>query len=201
MAVATESIRETIDMSAIASRQTRRIRFLRILDVGILLATIAVFLLFLVVLIRVVFPQDTRLGDISADRDSVVAANEIRGEVDLAGVGALGSFVARLGNIYRDVKIRQADSIAWGDATRGATVRNHDAIQTFAGSRARVDFTKDNELRISQNSLVVFQNGAADPFLERRDPALVVLDGELGGAVNADYGSFTVEFPAGTVEL
>lgn len=80
-------------------------------------------------------------------------------------------------------------------------MHDRDAVQTFSNSRARVDFTTDNELRIGQNSLVVFRSGAADPFLQRREPAVVVLNGELSGRVNADYGALGVQFPAGLVEL
>ena len=59
----------------------------------------------------------------------------------------------------------------------------------------------DNELQIGQNSLVVFRQGASDPFLDRREAAVVVLEGELTGTVNADYGAFAVELPAGLIEL
>lgn len=180
-----------------------RNRYLKRFDVGVLLATLLIFLLFVTLLIRVVFPEGHRLGDaISVGDSALFKADEI-GHVDVAGssVGKIGNFIAHLGDIRREVKIRPADSIAWSNASEGTTVHNRDAIQTFSRSRARVDFTRDNELRIGQNSLVVFRSGAADPFLERRDPAVVVMSGELTGTVNADYGALGVQFPAGLVEL
>ena len=100
-----------------------------------------------------------------------------------------------VGDVRRDVKIRSADSIAWINASEGNTVGNRDAVQTFNNSRARVDFETDNELRIGQNSLVVFRSGAADPFLERHDPAVVVMSGELSGTVNATTVRSAYAFP------
>lgn len=129
--------------------------------------------------------------------------SEERGQVDIAGgsTGGLRGFIAQLADVRRNVKIRSANSIVWRNASRGAAVGNNDAVQTFADSRARVEFTQDNELRIGQNSLVVFRGGSSDPFLQQRDAAVVVMDGELVGVVNADYGPFAVQFPAGLVEL
>ena len=64
-----------------------------------------------------------------------------------------------------------------------------------------MDFTTDNELRIGQNSLVVFSSSVADPFLQKRDPAVVVMEGQLDGSVNSEYGSFAVALPAGLAFL
>ncbi|MGI9249120.1 MAG: hypothetical protein ACR2QI_08895, partial [Woeseiaceae bacterium] len=187
----------------IGNAPATRSRYLKVLDVGVLLAALIIFLIFLAVLIRVVFPEGTRLGDLKSERNSGLIEADSLGQVDVdaGGIGRLGSFIAHLGDIRREVKIRPADSIAWSDASEGAIVHNRDAVQTFSRSRARVDFTTNNELRIGQNSLVVFRSGAADPFLGRRDPAVVVMDGELTGTVNAEYGAFAVRFPAGLVEL
>jgi hypothetical protein len=181
----------------------KRNRYLKVLDIGVLLGALIVFLVFLAILIRVVFPEGSRLGDMTSERNSEFFESDRLGQVDVdaGGIGSLGSFIAHLGDVRREVKIRSADSIAWSDASEGATVHNRDAVQTFSRSRARVDFTTNNELRIGQNSLVVFRSGAADPFLDRRDPAVVVMDGELSGTVNADYGALAVQFPAGLVEL
>lgn len=178
-------------------------RYLKMMDIGVLLAALVIFLIFLALLIRVIFPEGTRLGNTASERNSVFLEADRLGQVDVdaGGIGSLGSFIAHLGDVRREVKIRPADSIAWSDASEGAIVHNRDAVQTFSRSRARVDFTTDNELRIGQNSLIVFRSGAADPFLGRNDPAVVVMDGELSGTVNADYGAFAVRFPAGLVEL
>ena len=180
-----------------------RTRYLGLIDIGVLLTAVGVFLCFLILLIRFVFPQGARLGDISPGGDSALLGAGERGGFGIAGdaMDKFGDFIAHLADVRREVKIRSADSIAWTDATEGVSVRNRDAVQTFANSRARVDFTTDNELRIAQNSLVIFRSGAADPFLQRRDPAVVVMEGELTGAVNAEYGSFGVELPVGVVVL
>ncbi len=189
--------------NTIENTPVERNRYLKVLDIGIILAALLIFLIFLAVLIRVVFPEGTRLGDMTSERDSEFFEAGRLGQVDIDadGIGSLRSFIAHLGDVRREVKIRSADSIAWSDASEGGIVHNRDAVQTFSRSRARVDFTTSNELRIGQNSLIVFRSGAADPFLGRREPAVVVMDGELSGTVNAEYGAFAVRFPAGLVEL
>lgn len=186
-----------------ADAETRRDRYRGIMDVGVFFATLAAFLLFLILLVQILFPQGLRLGDTTMSTNSTMTDGKGHGDVGLAGdnVGNLSRFKAYLGDVRRDVKIRSADSIAWTNAVRGSSVSDRDAVQTFTRSRARVNFTRENELQIGQNSLVVFRNGASDPFLDRREAAVVVLEGELTGSVNSDYGTFAVELPAGLVEL
>lgn len=178
-------------------------QILKLLDIGVLVVALLIFILFLFLLVKVVFPKGSRLLDNASMSTSSVLQGNDRGAIDIAtdGDGNSGAFIAQLGQVRRDVKIRSADSIAWTSASSGTAVRNRDAIQTFSDSRARVDFTTDNELRIGPNSLVVFSNGAADPFLARREPAVVVMDGELTGAVHAEYGALGIQLPAGLVEL
>ncbi len=195
----TEPVVATVRDREIASWR----RYLKVLDVGVLLASLLVFLVFLGLLIRFVFPEGQRLGDIAINRDAMPLEALETGQVDVSGgaVGGFSKFSAFLGDVRREVKIRPADSIAWRDASQGTTVHSRDAVQTFSRSRARVDFTTNNELRIGQNSLVVFRSGSADPFLQTREPAVVVMSGELTGRVNADYGALGVQFPAGQVAL
>lgn len=178
-------------------------RFAGLMDIGVLVGASVIFLIFIILLIRYVFPEGMRLGDSGSRDNSALLQTEQIGRVDVASESMrdFGSFVAKLADVRRDVKIRPADSIAWSSASEGATVHNRDAVQTFQNSRARVDFTTNNELRIGQNSLVVFRSGAADPFLESREAAAVVMSGELSGRINADYGVFALDFPAGVVEL
>lgn len=173
------------------------------LDLAVLLASLLVFVLFLFLLDKIVFPKGSRLEDIISSQNSDLPEIDERGQLQLADADddGIGRFVAYLADVRRDVKIREADSVVWSRASEGFSVHNRDAVQTFSDSRARVDFTTDNELRIAQNSLVIFRSGASDPFLERREAAVVVLDGELSGNVNAEYGAFPVELPVGLVIL
>lgn len=201
MAVVAESLREPARLPTDERKSWGR--YLRVLDIAVLLASLVIFLVFLALLIRFVFPEGQRLGDLASGSGATTIETDEVGLVDISGgsISRFGKFIAQLGDVRRDVRIRSADSIAWSNASAGITVRNRDAVQTFSNSRARVDFTTDNELRIGQNSLVVFRSGTADPFLQRRDPAIVVMNGELSGTVNADYGALGVQFPAGLVEL
>jgi hypothetical protein len=178
-------------------------RYLGLLDVCVLLLSLLVFFVFLLMLNRILFPEGARLGDLAALSGSGSQTIDRRGEISLAGdaIDGFGAFIAQLGEVNREVKIRPADSIAWTDAKQGAAVNNRDAVQTFANSRARVDFTTDNELRIGQNSLVIFSSSVADPFLQRRDPAVVVMEGQLDGSVNSGYGAFAVALPGGLAVL
>ena len=181
----------------------RRKRYLGVLDIGVLLLSLLVFFGFLLMLNRILFPEGARLGDLASLSGSGPQAIDQRSEVSLAGdaIEGLGAFIAELGEVSREVKFRPADSIAWTIAEQGAAVNDGDAVQTFANSRARVDFTTDNNLQIGQNSLVIFSSSVADPFLQRRNPAVVVIEGQLDGSVNSDYGSFTVALPAGLAVL
>ncbi|MBT8105871.1 MAG: hypothetical protein HKN65_11075 [Woeseiaceae bacterium] len=178
-------------------------RWLGWLDVGVLLVTLLIFVLFLMLLNNLVFPEGARLGDIMARDSGSESSRRGRNSVDIDsdGFGDFGDFVARLSDVQREVKIRRADGVAWTDARIGRTVVDDDALQTFANSRARVDFTTENELEIGQNSLVIFRSNSADPFLQKRDPAVVVMQGELGGSVNEDFGAFAVELPSGVAVL
>ncbi|MBT8091969.1 MAG: hypothetical protein KJN77_02965 [Gammaproteobacteria bacterium] len=200
-------LRETARLEAamVAESEVRTVsrRYLGWLDVGVLLITLLVFLVFLLILNNLVFPQGARLGDIAARDGSGQTTSGGRGDVSVIGDGVdgFGQFIARLADVRRDVRIRPADSVAWTNAREGESVRNRDALQTFANSRARIDFTTDNHLQIGQNSLVIFSNNTADPFLQRRDPAVVVLQGELGGIVNEGYGAFAVQLPSGVALL
>ena len=178
-------------------------RYLGLLDVSVLLLSLLIFFVFLLMLNRFLFPEGARLGDLASLSGSGPQTIEERGEISLAGdaIDGFGAFIAKLGEVSREVKIRPADSIAWTNAKQGAAVNNRDAVQTFANSRARVDFTTDNNLRIGQNSLVIFSSSVADPFLQRRDPAVLVMEGQLDGSVNSAYGDFAVALPAGLAFL
>lgn len=179
----------------------QRRRFLKMFDIGVLLVALLIFFIFLQVLLRVVFPHGARLVDMTAIEEPAGSTAAGSGSIEIADAGDFNIFKAFLGDIRRDVKIRPANSVAWTSARKGNEVRDRDAVQTFSNSRARVDFTTDNRLRIGQNSLVVFRNGAKDPFLAKREAAAVVMEGELSGEINADYGAFAIEFPVGLVEL
>jgi hypothetical protein len=154
-------------------------RYLGWLDVGVLLITLLVFIAFLLLLNNIVFPEGARLGDITARDNIGETTRRERGDISVTGDGldGFGDFVARLSDVRREVKIRPADSVAWTDAREGVAVNNRDALQTFSNSRARIDFTTDNHLQIGQNSLIIFSSNTADPFLQRRDPAVVVMQG------------------------
>jgi len=178
-------------------------RYLGLWDVGVLLISLLVFFIFLLLMNRILFPEGARIGDLASLSGSGPQTLDQRGEIDLAGdaVDGFGAFIAKLGEVSREVKIRPADTIAWTSAKQGTAVNNRDAVQTFANSRARIDFTTDNKLQIGQNSLVVFSSSVADPFLQRRDPAVLVMEGQLDGSVNAEYGAFAVALPAGLAVL
>ncbi len=183
--------------------QTVSRRWLGWMDISVLLVMLLIFILFLMLLNRLVFPEGASLGDLAARSYDTTSERRARGDVgiDSDGFGEFGEFIARLADVQRDVKIRRADSAAWSNAQLGGAVMNEDALQTFANSRARVDFTTDNRLQIGQNSLVVFRSNTADPFLQKRDPAVVVMQGELGGSVNDDFGAFAVQLPSGVAIL
>lgn len=171
-------------------------------DVGMIIAALVFFTLFVNALVRFSFPEGARLTNTMVRQGTAVVQTGDRGVVDIASTaGNFAYFRAILGDVHRDVKIRPAESVAWTSARKGAPVNRQDAVQTFSNSRARIDFEADKILNIGQNSLVVFSGGATDPFLTRTTPAVVMMSGELTGQITSASEAFGIEFPAGLVEL
>ena len=64
MAAVAESITEAAVTTADNREAEKTRKYLKLMDVGVLLAALVIFLIFITILIRLAFPVGTRLGDI-----------------------------------------------------------------------------------------------------------------------------------------
>lgn len=167
---------------------------------------VLVFFGFLSILIRAIFPQGTSLivdPDAGAPSDASWS-----GDVEL-GINAENAaieqlFAGEILKIQRRVQRRGANTLTWNDASVGDKVVRKDAVQTFARSTAVVEVNNDSQLTMGENSLIVFDQQDADPFLAGRNSVLVVIDGELSGTLSGKDRSrfrFGVNLPNGDVTL
>ncbi len=99
---------------------------------------------------------------------------------------------------------REANTLTWDDASVGDKVVRNDAVQTFARSTAVMEVNNDSQLTLGENSLIIFDQREADPFLADSNSVLVMIDGELSGHLSGAARSrfrFGVNLPNGDVTL
>jgi hypothetical protein len=172
-------------------------------EFGLVVGSVAVFFVFLTVLIRVYFPQGTSLGE---NQVWVTAASSDDVELEFNSASALAAqlFAGEILTIQRRVQRRGANSLAWSEANVGDTFTDNDAVQTFAKSTALLEVNEQSRITIGQNSLIVFDKRAADPFVAQQGTALVMIDGELSGTLTSDDDSpfhFGVRLPSSDLTL
>lgn len=168
-------------------RFQRRTTILALSEIGLVAGSVAVFFVFLTVLIRVYFPQGTSLGE---NQVWASASPSPEGNVQLE-VGSTKSlaeqfFAGQILTIKRRVQRRGANSLAWSEANVGDMFTENDAVQTFARSTALLKVSDESRITIGQNSLIVFDKREADPFVAQQGSALVMINGELSGTLTSD---------------
>ncbi len=185
-------IQNTDDGNLIVNERRQK-RFVLLSEATMVAACMLVFFGFLTALIRAFFPQGTSL---IVDPDTnIFAATSWSGEVEL-GIDSEGGdvdtlFAGEILKIQRNVKHRGGNTLAWKDATVGGKVVRNDAVQTFARSTAVMEVDNHSRLTIGENSLIVFDQREADPFLADSSSVLVMIDGELSGTLSgADKSRF-----------
>jgi hypothetical protein len=184
----------------------RRNRFVWLSETAMVAVCVLVFFGFMSALIRLYFPQGTSLIA-EQEADSLGQATR-NGDVEL-GINSNDAEVSQLFageilSIQRRVQHRGADTLTWSDASVGEKVARNDAVQTFARSTAVMEVNSDSQLTLGENSLIVFDQRQADPFLADRNSVLVIIDGELSGTLSgADRSRFRfgVNLPNGDVTL
>ncbi len=153
-----------------------------------IIAIVLVLAFFLIILgmLEKFFPSGTSFQDLMR-RDGGSQAGAHSGERDLL-VSAQGqdarltdskSVVAMLASTHNTVKSKDANAIAWRTAKSGTALRDRDAVQTFSGAEAVIQFDAENQLRISENSLVIIRRMESDPILRERRAFSLVVDGAL----------------------
>jgi hypothetical protein len=189
----------------IANKQ-RKARFVLMSEAAMVIGCMLVFFGFLTLLIRAYFPEGTSLL-VDPDGSLFVDASW-SGDVEL-GVDAAGGdvdtlFAGEILRIQRRVQHRGANTLTWNDANVGGKVERNDAVQTFSRSTAVMEVNRDSKLTIGENSLIVFDQQEADPFLSDSNSLLVMVEGELSGNLSgADKSRFRfgVNLPNGDVTL
>lgn len=91
---------------------------------------------------------------------------------------------ATLTSLYRDVRFRRGNSIAWGGASAGMQLFSQDAVQTFDRSGAGISFGGKDQLSVGSNSLVVVTRLNADDEAGPRSYRVQV-DGEVSANLSA----------------
>jgi len=186
------------------SRFRRRAALLALSEFGLVAGSMIVFFAFLTMLIRVYFPQGTTLGE---NADWTSASLLPGGDIELE-FGSDNSFVqifaGEILTIQRRVQRRGASSLAWAEANVGDTFTQNDAVQTFAKSTALLRVNEESRITIGQNSLIVFEKRAADPFVSQQGSVMVMIGGEMSGRLTNDDNSpfeFGVRLPNSEVTL
>ena len=186
------------------SRFRRRAVLLALSEFGLVAGSMVVFFAFLTLLIRVYFPQGTALGEnASWTSASLLPGGEIELEFG-SGNSFAQIFAGEILTIQRRVQRRGANSLAWAEANVGDTFTQNDAVQTFAKSTALLRVNEESRITIGQNSLIVFEKRAADPFVSRQGSVMVMIGGEMSGRLTNDDNSpfeFGVSLPNSEVTL
>ncbi len=185
-------------------RIKRRAALLAVSEIGLVAGSVAVFFVFLMLLIRVHFPQGTSLGENQVWSLNATAERDIDLEFGSATALAAQFFAAEILTIQRRVQRRGAHSLAWSDANVGDTFTQNDAVQTFARSTALLRVNDQSRITIGQNSLIVFDKREADPFVAQQGSALVMINGELSGTLTSPDDApfaFGVTLPSSELTL
>jgi hypothetical protein len=93
----------------------------------------------------------------------------------------------------------ETDAAAWRVVSTGAEFRIGDAVRTGAGSTARLQFTTGGTIRMTENSLVRFRQGAPAPELSDQGGPEVSI--ELGEAEIVEAAALSVSSPAGRMRV
>jgi len=78
-------------------------------------------------------------------------------ETEEAGTGQTATPVANLSVVTNEVRSRRADDVVWGRAEAGGALFERDAVQTMKNAYAVVRFDSDQQITLSENSLVVIK--------------------------------------------
>lgn len=174
--------------------------------VGAVVLVLAFFLASLAIL-GLSFPRGTSLRDLMGGTgwspSEPLPANP---EIDLGKTphDTGPRFVARLTDVYRKVKDKRADWIAWGDSHSGMPLEARHAIQTYARSGATITFDDQSQATLGENSLLVIRGQerpqeapplGTDP--SDRTVSLLITDGEMRATHAPGEGAMEIVTSAG----
>jgi len=197
--------RHKIERRKPGSRFRRLAALMALSEFGLVVGSVVVFFIFLTLMIRVNFPQGTTLGENQPWSAGLLPdGDEVDLEFSSTSSFAAQIFAGEILTIQRRVQRRGANSLAWSKANVGDTFTQNDAVQTFAKSTALLKVNEQSRITIGQNSLIVFDKRAADPFVSQQSSALVMISGELSGTLTSDDNAafaFGVKLPSSDLTL
>ncbi len=122
-----------------------------------------------------------------------------------ATAAASPRFVARLSDIYRRVKDKSSEGIAWSTAQLGIPLEERHAVQTFEYSGATISFSDRSQVILGENTLLVIRSPESEVEHEaKRETSILVTQGTLRGVVGGESDrptELTVVTPAGTTKV
>jgi hypothetical protein len=187
------------------SRFRRRAALMALSEFGLVIGSVTVFFVFLTLMIRVNFPQGTTLGETRPWSAGLLRdGGDVELEFSSTSSFAAQVFAGEILTIQRRVQRRGSNSLVWSKANVGDTFTQNDAVQTFAKSTALLKVNEQSRITIGQNSLIVFDKRAADPFVSQQSSALVMIAGELSGTLTSDDNAafaFGVKLPSSDLTL
>ncbi len=194
------------DNGTVVVNDRRKARLVLLSEAAMVAACMLVFFGFLTFLIRALFPEGTSLlvdpyGNVRAD---TAWHGDVELSIDSTGGSVDTLFAGEILKIQRRVQHRGANTLTWNDAAVGGKVMSKDAVQTFSHSTAMLQVNNSSELTIGENSLIVFDQQEADPFLADSNSVLVMIDGELSGTLSGAAKSrfrFGISLPNSDVTL
>ncbi len=145
----------------------------------------------------VLFPEGSGLSDLYSK--IVRGARDPQGRATTIAEPEREGPAAVLKQISRSVKDRPADSVAWQASRVGMQLDDRHAIQTLARSGAVVAIGERDEVRLRENSLVVFQYAEREAKAGRSRTSIVLLGGGVEGRLGAG-GATALGIVAGGAE-
>lgn len=183
-----------------------RVRLVWMSEISMVVGCVFVFFCFLSLLIKAFFPQGTSLtvDPNAGTRDNLARSGDVELGINADYEAAEQLFAGEILGIQRRVQRRGANTLTWNNASVGDKVVRNDAVQTFSRSTAVMEINSGSQLTMGENSLIVFDQQQADPFLVEQNSVLVMVDGELSGKISTEDETrfrFDVGLPNSDVTL
>lgn len=130
------------------------------------------------------FPDGTSLKDLMGYSDRAAAPGGPALAVDLGPATERRlPLIASLTHVFRRVTDRPPDAVAWTESRVGEALRDRHAIQTFAKSGATILFGGDDDLQLSENSLIILKRVEQEPEARTKHAVVLLLEGELSARI------------------
>ena len=175
----------------IRHHKNNRLRRLMRLSAEVVVTLVLVLIFFgaFTTLLFRMFPMGIKLSQIIEKRKGEErqgsAQNGERGSIISVSDELSERMAAKLTGSENEVKSKSATSLVWGAAKIGMQLYDHDAVQTFDQSSAKINFDPRNYLTLGSNSLVIIKKIEKITNRNQRRSAMVMVEGELLGKITS----------------